>query len=279
MKRAKITIKDLLKEGKGLPKIAKTIPETILGILFSAAFREFLLSFLTLINFDGDAEPKKPENYKKVKKFAKPFAEGAIILLAVLVGSRATYFWPNKKATTERKVKFAFEYTLMPMVGTFGGAAIGWLLGGLLSEKTFYTKYWKDKKGIILLALSAPFTYASWKDKFREGKTENGEIGLEITRKREADEFKEVRLPGFPEKIGCYLLPALSKRQGSLLLPGSNLNFWKNNYNDQLIYAFDFLLGYRSEVLAMRGGTVVTFKDIQLEDSEDPYNYLVYSAQ
>ena len=244
--------------------------EMILNNLITNQFKEFWLSFFTLINSDLDAKPTA-ENFQKSWGFSFLFMEiglwGAVLLPKAYHGDRHFGFdpfpprgWPRFEANFKK----TGLYLLTGIGMTYVGGLLGWLIGGAISGK-LSEEYWGEKSwGSTRILLLGTIKFALYYYLFWAGRTDGGKLGLDSN-----DTL--VRYKGYPpQESSPYKLPYPSDVLQQCV-QGNHDIFSHNLYSKQ-IYAYDFNHNLRDEILAIRGGTVHYFQDDYVDGTTVDWN-------
>lgn len=249
-----------------LSNLFPDIGETFLYSMWSNSLREFMLSLLTLINADPKGQSKS-KNHERVEGFVLGWLEmgawiGAFLPFAFRWG-RKHYGAP---AHNPLNGLWIVLYIVVGGIGIGGYtmSLIGWAVGGAIAGKPS-DEYWKGEKLFWLKTLL--FSIVKWPLYWFlmwDGNTDGGCFGLD-------DQKNEVKFPGYPRPENSpYKLP-YAKGKLHQCVQG-NYGVWSHNPDTSQVYAFDFNHNEGDKVLAMRGGTVLSFRDDIKDNSTEEWN-------
>lgn len=240
------------------------IGETYLYAMWTNSLRSFTMSLFTLINADPEGRPNSI-NHEKVAGFALGFIE-----LGAWAAAYIPYIFKQEKHYGIPFPSKGGDIALLIVNWVLGGiglgyamAAVGWAVGGAIAGKKA-DNYWKDNWWQILLLsfIKWPlYWFLVW-----DRNTRGGTIGMDAS-------SDIVNFPGYPDpETSPYKLP---------YLPGENIQcvqshygIWSHNPKTNQIYAVDFGHDEGDEILAMRGGTVETWRDSIPNNSTETWNYI-----
>lgn len=252
--------------------------------------REALCSFFTLLNTDLKSKPDSV-NHEKVEGLTDLFAIGGAMLIArydlfnMAVDQRQNYFWPSEKERGQfaaRWISGSVATFLGGVVGTFFCTTLAWVAQEAKGdwEKCYPKGFWEegfwekdfegDEPGFqiprwIKLLVKSSYFWLSYHKTFWEGDTDGGKVGLNAENK--VVSFKD----GYPDYTSSpYKLP-FTKGEAIQCIQG-HLGFSDHNFITNYIYAVDFDFPENTEVLAMRGGTVVHYYDAAVDTDEGLIN-------
>jgi hypothetical protein len=241
---------------------------------FQLILKDVFLSICTLINHDNNDE--KALNHEKIEGLTELSRKVVALLVARQMAKGGQY-----KAIGDDIGQTIVTY-LFGGVLVFGANMTAWLLGAALSGQ-FFDKYWKiDDAGEFVKGFLGGenlfggllYSFIDFHAAFDlEGKTDGGKYGLKRIRVDGNVEFKETQFKGYPPRsTSPYLLPFGGK--DVIFCSQTHRGRATHNNHTGLIYAVDFLLKSDTEVLAMRGGTVVEYYD-KGKVGEDELTYIV----
>jgi len=234
--------------------------ETLLYAIWANHARHFLLSTLTLHNYDP-ANPQA-ENYKHVDGFVLPFVHlgiiGAALLPRVLWEGKKHYGWPLFDGAGAF-FTLGFKWGVLGMGLPFLTGLGGWAIGGALAGGKMSDTYWGDKAWWQNLSLGfvlwPVYTYLIW-----DGATGDGTNGVDTS-------GNEVDFPGYPDPdTSPYKLP-FPKDKMHQCVQGHH-GIWSHNLKTEQTYAVDFSHDQGDDVVAMRGGTVTSDTIERIQDGK-----------
>jgi hypothetical protein len=231
--------------------------------------RDFLLSFLTLRNFEGpvrleppldgpfpfykaDVPDNRPLNRREIDGVADIFVVLSTLLMVKSV-NRKDYGHPFA-GDGERIAKMWFLWMLLGGVG-FG--FLGGFVGTVVAEIIAWAEDW-SLLGKKMLTSVLQVWIGFWPALYfgKEGDTDGGKYNPQ------GADFK-----GYPDNSNSpYLLPY---NKGDARVCGQgNQGMWSHNDLGGVsqVYAFDFGLDEGEEILASRPGTVVNFVDTNADE-------------
>lgn len=237
---------------------------------------DFFLTLFTLINREG-------KNCDKISGFIKPARLGGSYLASALLGRKELYY-----GIGSGHYVIPALVILLGGVMTFAGEVCGWLLAGAVSRK-LSVRYWEfTKEGAdgLVEFLSGENAYRSvlfdsyleftgTRGSFWSGNTDNGKFGVKLTQKPSGEsERSEIVLFDYPARENSpYKLP-FPEGQNVFCNQGHN-DISSHHYRNGMIYAVDFTLQENQVILAMRGGTVVDYRDHLPVGSDEGKNFIV----
>ncbi|MEO1261103.1 MAG: M23 family metallopeptidase [Bacteroidota bacterium] len=234
------------------------VSETYLYDMWPNTLRDFTLSLFTLVNADPDAHPDAV-NHEKDEGFILLFVELGLLAMAFL--PRA---FGRKHYGSMFKNGLPVVWAVLGLVGGYGFGLAGWGIAGAISGKnSSETWKWLWLKILVRSFLHYQFYYyLIW-----EGASNNGQYGL-------SNGNNEVVMPGYAERSSSpYKLPFKAGKM-SLCAEG-HYGYWTHNAYNNLVYGVDFTLDYGEAVHAMRGGTVVAWRDDARDGSDAKPNFIV----
>ncbi len=257
----------LLASLEGMPKkgnrfwmwvtlVGPDLVEMVIYNSLAGSARDFLLSSMTLLNFDApvrhepfpDETPDdRPMNRKEIEGVANIFV-ALFTKFLVLSMPKKEYCPPYQSGEQAARM-----FLLWELLGRIGFGLMGGFVGTVAAEIVAWGEDWPVLGRKMLMApiqVWNPLTFwpALYMDK--EGDTDGGKYNPSGT------EFK-----GYPDaKSSPYTLPYV-KGLSCYVVQG-NQGFWSHNFiNNSQIYAYDFSLDQDEEILCSRPGTVVDFFD------------------
>ncbi len=220
---------------------------------FADGLRDLLLSFVTLLNYDGPARHEsfpddlpdhRPLNRKEIGGIANSITSVFISQLMARLVDRKDYCHPGKNA--------ARLWGLWCVLGGIGFGILGGFTGAVVAECIAWAEDW-PALGWQLLKSMAMGVLLFWPSLYLagEGKTDGGKYNP-----------RGAAFPGYPSaSTSPYTLPYAAGV--SYLVGQANQGIWSHNDQTRLsqVYAFDFGMDKGDEVLASRPGTVDLFDD------------------
>lgn len=250
------------------------------GMTWPKIIREGFLSLFTLINSDNSPNTK---NHEKISGFTAASRKGGAYIAALIMGRKERYY---------SIFSDSFGISVLVILGggviTWAFDIIGWLISGAVARR-LSDRYWKFKSDDFGGGLGEFFGgenaygslffsfiefYSTWGG-FWEGKTNDGKFGLKTVLHLDGTaETQDATFAGYPTKAKSpYRLPFGNERL--VFCPQAHNGFSGHNFRKGRIYAVDFLLKEGELALAMRGGTVVDYKDDLPNGSGFGPNYIV----
>jgi hypothetical protein len=237
---------------------------------------DFFLTLFTLINREGI-------NCDKISGFIKPARLGGSYLASVLLGRKELYYGIGSGHYVIPGLTI-----LLGGVMTFAGEVCGWLIAGAVSRK-LSIRYWEFTQsgadGLVeflggenayrSVLFDSYLEFTGTRASFWSGNTDNGKFGVKLVPKPSGiTERQEVVLFDYPARESSpYKLP-FPEGQHVFCNQGHN-DISSHHYRNGMIYAVDFTLQENQVILAMRGGTVVDYRDHLPVGADEGKNYIV----
>ncbi len=252
--------------------VGKDFVEAMLYKNWIARARQGLLSLLTLLNADPVGKPSS-ENHNRVEGFAMCIAEVASWLIAIAPGrSKFGIPYANERG---KYVGYTFLAAGVSWVGAIGGWLLGWAItasklpngtDAVVSRPDAASFGWITLESIVAGFIKYPiYNYLIW-----NGRTNDGKLGKDAGNYSATPPIEPAfqTFKGYPTKVNSPYLMPFEAGQEQQCAQGNN-GVWSHNSFTNQIYAFDWALDHRSEVLGVRNGLITTFSDAMPDHNDD----------
>ena len=237
--------------------LAFDVMSTVSAATLPSALRDFVLSVLTLINYDGPGTAPSPDNRPENRKEV----DGIIGLTSVLFGWLSVRIFPREEYSIFGLKTAKFWLLRWLLIGGVAFGLMGGLAGVLVADafaRTFDVEVFLKKSATAMAKAFATWPFLLYG--FRENDTDGGKY----------QPASQTPFLGYPPKATSpYKLP-YAKDKPICCVQG-NQGFFSHNHVNPVsqVYSYDLALDQEDEVLAARDGTVVDWFDWVPNDTSD----------